>query len=407
LQPAICNLQSAICNLQSAICNLQSNIIAPVMPRPLSLIHILEKNQFNTGSVHQMFQAAAGLRERGHRTWIISREGAEIRERCAAAGVEFRPLPLRNEADLRSIRGIRNVVAEAKADVVHVHKGLPHTLALAATWRDPVGAFIVNRGVSFPLTLWNRPKYRTRRVDRIVCVCDQIRQEVIRSGRLAPSKVDVVYAGTDTALFDPARWDRNDFRRERGISPEAFVFAQVGIRDWKGWRELTDAFAEVHRSHPPARLMLIAYRDAAQRDEVAAYAAERGLGDAVVPVEYRADMARVLAAADCVADASWDGTGITGTIREAMALSKPVIATDCGGNRELLSRPEVGWLVPAKERAALAAAMLDVIGDRARSDRVGRQARAHVRRGFSRDIRLTSLETLYGEIVEAKRLGRS
>ncbi len=374
------------------------------MSRPLSIIHILEKNQFNTGSVHQMFQAAAGLREREHRAFIISREAAELRQRCAEAGVEFRPLPLRNEVDVRSIAGIRRIVDEANADVIHVHKGLPHTLAMAATWRRPVGAFIVNRGVSFPLTVWNRPKYRTRRVDRIVCVCEQIRQEVIRSGRLEPRKVDVVYAGTDTSIFDPARWDRNDFRRERGIPSDAYVFAQVGIRDWKGWRELTDAFVAVHRLHPTSRLMLIAYRDPAQRDEVAAYAAARGVGHAVIPVEYRADMARVLASADCVADASWDGTGITGTIREAMALRKPVIATDCGGNRELLAAPEVGWLVPAKEKEALAAAMLEVIGDRARSETVGARARDHVRAGFSKEIRIRTLETLYSGIVEAKGL---
>jgi glycosyltransferase involved in cell wall biosynthesis len=372
----------------------------------LSVIHILEKNQFNTGSVHQMFQAAAGFVERGHRATIISREAAELRQRCAAAGVEFRPLPLRNELDLRSIAGIRRVADEVRADVIHVHKGMPHSLAMAATWRRPVAAFIVNRGVSFPLTRWNRPKYRTPRVDRIVCVCEQIRQEVIRSGRLAPAKVDVVYAGTDTTIFDPARWDRNDFRRERGIAPEAFVFAQVGIRDWKGWRELTDAFAGVHRAYPDARLMLIAYKDAAQRDEVAAYAAARGVGDAVIPVEYRADMARVLASADCVADASWDGTGITGTIREAMALEKPVIATDCGGNRELLSTPAVGWLVPAKETEALTDAMLAVIGDRERSRAVGLRARAHVKAGFSREIRIDTLERLYGGIVEAKGKGR-
>ncbi|HEY0591686.1 MAG TPA: glycosyltransferase family 4 protein [Thermoanaerobaculia bacterium] len=374
------------------------------MPRPLSVIHILEKNQFNTGSVHQMFQAAAGFAERGHRATIVSREAAELRQRCAEAGVEFRALPLRSELDVRSIAGIRRIADEMDADVIHVHKGMPHSLAMAATWRRPVAAFIVNRGVSFPLTRWNRPKYRTPRIDRIVCVCEQIRQEVIRSGRLDPGKVDVVYAGTDTAVFDPARWDRNDFRRERGISPGAFVFAQVGIRDWKGWRELTDAFVPVRQKHPDARLMLIAYRDAAQRDEVAGYAAARGVGDAVIPVEYRADIARVLASADCVADASWDGTGITGTIREAMALGKPVIATDCGGNRELVSTPEVGWLVPPKANQALAAAMREVIDDRQRSAAIGARAREHVKGGFSKEIRIATLETLYRTIVEAKRV---
>jgi glycosyltransferase involved in cell wall biosynthesis len=286
--------------------------------------------------------------------------------------------------------------------VIHVHKGLPHTLALAATWRSPVGAFLVNRGVSFPLTVWNRPKYRTRRVDRIVCVCEQIRQVVIASGKLEPSRVEVVYAGTDTNVFDPDRWDRNDFRTEKGIAADAFVFAQVGVRDWKGWRELTDSFVEVHRRHPSSRLMLIAVRDPAQTEEVAAWARSRGVGDAVLPIEYRPDMARVLAAADCVVDASWAGTGITGTIREAMSLRKPVIATDAGGNEELLSSRSVGWLVPARDEAALTRAMLAVVDDPARGWRTGEAAREHVRKGFSRAIRLDRLEQLYQAIL-AKR----
>lgn len=368
----------------------------------MRVLHILEKNRFDTGSVHQMFQAAAGLRERGHEVWIVSREGEEMRARCAEAGVEFEPLALRNEVDFVSIAGIRRLVERNRIEVIHVHKGLPHTLALAATWTRPVGAFVVNRGVSFPLTLWNRAKYRTRRVDRVVCVCEQIRQVVISSGKLEPSKVDVVYAGTDMTLFDPDRWDRNDFRTEMGIAADAFVFAQVGVRDWKGWRELTDAFVEAHRRHPTSRLMLIACRDRAQCDEVTAYAGQRGVAEAVLPVEYRPDMARVLASADCVVDASWAGTGITGTIREAMALRKPVIATDAGGNDELLSSRDVGWLVPARDRAALSEAMFAVIDHPERSWRAGENAREHVLRGFSREIRLDRLERLYGGILDAK-----
>ena len=45
-------------------------------------------------------------------------------------------------------------------------------------------------------------------------------------------------------------------------------------------------------------------------------------------------MPNVFASCDLVVDASWAGTGITGTIREAMAMRKPVIATDCGGDRK-------------------------------------------------------------------------
>lgn len=372
----------------------------------MRIFQVLEKNRFDTGSVHQMFQAAAGLRERGHAVTIVSREDTSMRQRAGEHGVDFVALPLRNAADLRSIRGLTELVQTRSPEVIHVHKGLAHTLALAATWRTPVPAFVVNRGVSFPLTIWNRAKYRTRRVDRIVTVCEDIRQVVIQSGRIEPQRVVVIYAGTDMSVFDPQRWSRSEFRREKGIDSAAFLIVQVGVRDWKGWRELIDAFAMVHRKHRHARLALIACQNRQQEEEVSRYAATRGVADAVTPVEVRSDMARLLSAADCVVDASWAGTGITGTIREAMALGKPVIATDCGGNRELLSSPTLGWLIPQKNEHALVSALFEVMENRDRARAVASSAMQHVRANFSKEQRLDRLETLYSEIIARKKSKR-
>jgi glycosyltransferase involved in cell wall biosynthesis len=389
--------------------NKLSKLITTLAPRRTSrlivrIFHILDKNYFDTGSVHQMFQAAEGFRERGHDVMIVSRPGEEMARRTAEAGIEFLPLPLRNGADIGSIKALRKAIREHKPDVIHVHKGGPHTLALAALWPKRVPAFIVNRGVSFPLTLWNRLKYRTDRVDRIVNVCEDIRKVVIRTGKIPPEKAVVIYAGTDTTVFDPERWDRNDFRREKSIHPEAFLIMQIGVRDWKGWRELIDAFAVVHRTHPEARLALIAFKTAEAREQIVRYSAERGVADKVIPVEPRNDMARVLNAADCVVDASWAGTGITGTIREAMALRKPVIATDAGGNRELLSSSEVGWLIPQRDEPALVRALLEVMENPDRARGIGERAREHVRAGFSRDRRLDALEKLYREVIDSKKV---
>ncbi|HEY5611850.1 MAG TPA: glycosyltransferase family 4 protein [Thermoanaerobaculia bacterium] len=370
----------------------------------MKIFQILEKNQFNTGSVHQMYQAAVGLRQRGHAVTIVSRPDATLEASSRQEGIDFCGLPLRSELDLKSIRALRALVLEKRPDVIHVHKGLSHTLALTATWRDPVAAFVVNRGVSFPLRPWNRGKYRTRRVDRIVTVCQQIKDVIVMTGRVAPDKVDVVYAGTDIALFDANRWSRNDFRDEKEIPRDRFLFMQVGVRDWKGWRELIDSFSDVHPRHPETHLALIAYKNAEDQAAIERYAAERSVARAVTAVEYRSDMARVMAAADCVVDASWAGTGITGTIREAMALTKPVIATDCGGNIELVSSPDLGWIVPAKNRPALTRAMLEVIEHPARAGAVGHNAMEHVRRGFSKMMRIDRLEKLYREIVASKRM---
>jgi L-malate glycosyltransferase len=368
----------------------------------MRIFHILEFNQFNTGSVHQMFQAATGLRERGHQVTVISRPDANLERRCHEARVEFIGLRMRNEFDLNSVRRLRTLIRERDPHVVHVHKGVAHALALAATWSLPRPAFVVNRGVSFPLDIWNRGKFRSSRVDRVVTVCEQIRKTVITSAKLPPEKAVVVYAGTDIDLFDPERWDPRAFRSEKSIDPEKFLVAQVGVRDWKGWKELIDATAEVLRSHPNVHLALIGCRDQSEAAVVNQYASARGVGDHVTAVEYRTDMPSVFAACDLVVDASWAGTGITGTIREAMAMQRPVIASDCGGNAELVSSRDVGWLVPTRNVKALSDAMRDVVDHRDRAVTVARNARRHVVRGFSKELRISKLENVYSSILDLR-----
>ena len=365
----------------------------------MRIFQILEFNQFNTGSVHQMFQAAAGLRERGHEVTVISRPDAVLQQRCEERGIDFAGLAMRNQFDIASVRKLQRLIGSRQPDVIHVHKGVAHALALAATWHKRVGAFVVNRGVSFPLDIWNRGKFRTRRVDRIVTVCEQIRQVVISTGKLPPDKVSVIYAGTDVNEFDPARWDRRAFRREKNIADDRFLIAQVGVRQWKGWKELIDATAAVLPSHPKIHLALIGCRNESEAAEVNRYASERGVGRHVVAVEYRTDMPNVFASCDLVVDASWAGTGITGTVREAMAMQKPVIATNCGGNAELVSSRGVGWLVPARDVNALATAIREVIEQPDRAASVARNARRHVVQGFSKDLRISRLEELYSKIL--------
>jgi glycosyltransferase involved in cell wall biosynthesis len=368
----------------------------------MRIFQVLEFNQFNTGSVHQMFQAATGLRARGHDVTIISRGGSDLQKRAEENDVRFQALRMRHQFDFASMFGMRRLIAELQPQVIHVHKGIAHAIALAATVRSPVDAFVVNRGVSFPLDVWNRGKYRTRRVDRVVTVCRQIKDVIVRSGKLMPEKIEVVYAGTDVSIFDPAKHDPEAFRREKNLPLDHFLIGQVGVRDWKGWKELIDSVADVAPRHSSVHLILIGCRNDREKAELRDYASTRGISSLVTPVEYREDMSNVLASCDLVVDASWAGTGITGTIREGMAMRKPVIATDAGGNRELVSSSDVGWLIPMRDRAALTNAILGVIEDESRAKEVARNAREHVVKGFSKELRISRLEDLYSRILSRR-----
>ncbi len=366
------------------------------MAEPLRIVHALEKNRLTTGSVVQMLEAARGLAGRGHRVTVVSRPGGDLEAACDAAGLRFLPLPIRSEFDLGSALAWRRSMKTGIPDIVHVHKGRPHSLALAAAMGlGPRPVLVVNRGVSFPLDFFNKWKYRHPRIGAVVCVAEAIRRIVIDSGGLPPEKVHTIHAGTDTRRFDPLRVDTTRVRRELGLGDDELLVAQVSVRDWKGWRELMEAFVRVADAHPRARLLLVGCEPEAEREKVAAAARGLGIAGRLLTLPYRSDMPEVLGACDIVADASWAGTGITGTIREAMAMERAVVATDCAGNRELVLDGEVGLLVPQKDVPALASALDRLLGDPGLRERMGKAGRRRVLEGFSTEVRLDRLEELY------------
>lgn len=371
------------------------------MSVPLRILHLIDKNHLTTGSVVQMMEAARVLARRGHRVEIASRPGGDLEEACDAAGVPFFSLPLRGPFDVRSAWRLRHRLATEPTDFVHVHKGGPHSVAiLAALGLGPRPVLVVNRGVSFPLDAANRWKYHHPRVKAVVCVADAVRELVIASGGLDPRKVHTIHGGTDCTVFDPTTIDAAEARRGLGFGHENLVIGQVSVRDWKGWSDLVHAFQLVAESFPAARLILVGCEPAAERLKVEETARAAGVSERVVTLPFRRDLPHLLAACDVVVDASVEGTGITGTIREAMALERAVVATDCGGNRELVGDGETGLVVPPGDVNALATALIRLLDDPALRRRLGATARKRVLDHFTTEQRVDKLEAMYRKVLE-------
>jgi glycosyltransferase involved in cell wall biosynthesis len=371
----------------------------------LSILQVLEKGSFTTGSVVQMFELARGLARRGHRVAVVSRADGDVGDRCRAEGIPFFAFPFRHEFDFASARGLARLFEERSVDVVHVHKGIAHSAAFFATFfsrKRPV--LVVNRGVSFPLDAASSLKYRFR-LDAVVTVCEDIEKVVVKSAGVPPDKVHVVYAGVDLSRFDPARTDGARVRREWGVGAQEKLLVQVGAREWKGWRDLVSAAALLAPEFPSLRTAIVACKDEAEKDRVREFARERGIGDRVLPIAFRTDMPDVLAAADVVADLSYEGLGITGTIREAMALGRPVVASAAGGNPELVQDGVSGLLVPPRDVAAAARAVRRLLSDPPLAARLSAAGRDRVVEGFSTEVRLDRIETLYRRLIAGRSRG--
>lgn len=367
--------------------------------RRLTVLHALEKVSFATGSVWQMFEAAHGLAERGHRVLVATRPDAEMARRCREAGLIHLPLAFWNEFDLYSMRRLAAVIRRHRVQVVHAHKGTAHAVALGAALNGARFGLVVNRGVSFPISPFAAFKYRSPHVHRIVAVCEAIRRHLVDDVRVAAERVVVIPGGVDVHRFSLAATNPRRVRRELRLPATARVVGTVGLREWKGWKETLQALPEVRAEHPEARLLLVGCESERQRRAVLRLAAEMGLADAVTATLTRNDMPDVLAACDVVADASWAGTGTTGTIREAMSLGRPVIATAIAGNGELVEDGVTGILVPPRDVRTLAAAISRLLRDGAFAADLAQAGRTRVRAQLSTVTRVVRLEALYRQVL--------
>jgi glycosyltransferase involved in cell wall biosynthesis len=352
----------------------------------------------------QLRELARGLHARGHHVVVATRPSDIWADKCRTAGIPHAALSMRHALDLRGVLALARLVREHRIQVVHCHKGKARTLALLAGLLTRVPVLILNRGVSFPLDRWNRLGYITARVTAVVAVCESIKRRLVASG-VPADKIEVIYSGTDLARFHPGV-DGAPVRRELGLAAGEALVTQIGIRSWRGNEDVLAAMVRVHRQAPHARVLFVG-APPARIVSLGAKARARGLGGVVTVLGHREDVPEILAASDLVVDASYAGLGLTGSIREALAVETPVVATDLEGMPELVADGETGLLVPPRNPEALGQAILHMLENMPRAKAMARAGRKRVEAHFSLTAKLDRTEALYRKLVaEAEELGR-
>jgi len=366
----------------------------------LRILQLYPKSDYFTGAAVQLLELARGLQERGHHVVVTTRPGEGWVEKCAEARLPYHSLPMRSEVDVKSIPGLVRIIRKHRIQVVHAQKGKARTLALMAGLFTKIPVLILNRGVSFPLDPFNRLGYTTRRVTAVVAVSESIKRGLVAQG-VPAEKIHVIYSGTDMRRFHPGV-DRLRVRGELALGPEHYLITQIGIRSWKGNDDTLDAMKTVAARASHARLLFVGANEAKARI-IMEKAAARGLAEKVLVFLYREDIPEILAASDVCVDASYAGLGITGTLREALAVETPVIGTDLEGNPELITDEHTGYLFPPRDIAALARVILRMIEDPEKAKAMARMGAKRVEAEFSVTAKIDRTEALYRRLLAAKR----
>lgn len=216
---------------------------------------------------------------------------------------------------------------------------------------------------------------------------------------VAQNRLGLIYSGVDLASSEPAN-SRIEGRRRLEIDAASLVMATVAnLIPYKGHFDLLTALGAIRERLPPGWLLLCVGRDQEAMLEALRGDAKRlGIAANVRFLGERMDVPDILAAADLGLLCSHE-EGMPNVVLEYMAASLPVVSTDVGGAAEAVVPRETGLLVPARDPAALGAAILEIAADRERARRMGAAGRRVVTRRFSLERCAAQYRSLYDTLL--------
>ncbi len=302
-----------------------------------------------------------------------------------------------------TIRALRRLFAERRPDVVHTHNFLAHFHGGIAARRAGVPVVVTTKhGAGMP-KLWR--SYRLagrayRRADMVVSVSEDTADLMRATYRLEPGRVCVILNGIDTDRFAPLAGDLDEARRRvLGFSGRPLIGTVCRMVEAKGLPTLLTAFREVLGAHPEATLALVG--EGPDRERFERETRETGLADHVHFLGNRADVDEIYPLLDIYCLAS-HAEGISLSILEAGSCTIPIVATDVGGNPEILDHGRSGIIVPVRDAAALAGGLLRAWQDSDAAAAMGQAARQRIIKAFSIHRMAADYLALYSEIERCK-----
>ncbi len=339
---------------------------------------------------------------------VLARRGAPLVARARGAGLEVAELgfagrfsPLEDFRDARAVAGL--VRSAPGGAVIHCHRGKDHWCVEAARVLCRLKVPVVrSRHVVMPVKGHFPNRWLFRRAARVVCVSEAARAGYESSGRLPAGHLTVVPSGSaDLERFRPADAARRGAARAAlNIRPEQRAAVLVGrVQRIKGQAVFLEAAALAAGRLPGTVFLLVG--EGAGRPELEKWVAERKLGERVRVLGRREDVPEVLAACDLGVVASLGSEGFSRAALEYMAAGLPVVATRVGALPEIAVEDETGFLVEPGDAAALAGAMVGVLGDAELAARLGAAGRERAEEVFSREKWLAAHERIYEESLRS------
>lgn len=363
------------------------------MGADLKVVHLFD--QIDEGERH----ALLGMQDQGIATVVVCDPDANFQADLRAAGIPVHHLPFRRRRDRDAIRALRQRVTAESPDVVHCYTKRVLSNAIVAV-RDLPVRLVAYRGIVGNLH-WLDPGSRQSffhpRVDRIICVCEAVRRDLLTNRflgwRLRPEKLVTVYKGHYADW-----WQHDDISpnlRELGVPEGVPVVGCVArMRRRKGIPSLVTAFEQL--ADKRVHLVLVGGVEDRQVSRCIVRSPAR---DRIHLTGWRPDGARLAGAFDVFVLPTLRREGLPRAVIEAMCQNVPPVVTSAGGSPELIEDGVSGRIVPPGDPPALAAVLEELLDDAGRRAAMGHAAAERIRTVFTPERTVRETLAVYRELI--------
>ena len=387
--------------------------------RKIKNLHVITR-LIRGGAQENTLLTVTGLDSRRYETVLVSgpaagREG-EMESRARESGVDLRIIPeLTRELiplkDIIALFKIFFLIKREKFDIVHTHTSKAGFLGRIAARiaGAPVVVHTPHGHIFYGYfgRLKNEffillEKFAALFTDRIITLTERGKREYVER-RIAPADRFIpIYSGVDLSSLN-LKADISKVREELGLSPKHRAVGTVGrLVPIKGHRHLIEAALQVVEALPEVKFFLVG--DGPCREELERQVARLNLGDNIHFLGLKEEgVEEFMAALDLFVLPSLN-EGMGRVLIKAMALGRPVVATEVSGIPEIVKNNETGLLVPPGDPKSLAEAIITLLRDEKRAREMGRTGRERANSSFVSRTMVERIDNLYGELMAEKGL---
>lgn len=358
-----------------------------------------------SGGAHQALYQLRGLKAAGMDVMAVWGPDEENDphgfDRLKALDIPFKILPINRRWTVASLKQFRKILLEFKPDVVECFKSGPQYHALFGGIGLNRHALLFYRGISVAMDVWQGLKYRMNRVDGIIANCNDLREIMIKSGKIPESKIDFVHGEFDPAFADMDAIDATGLKQELRIPEDAMLITQLGNWSlWRGQGVTLDAAKLLHDKGHKFHLLFCGR----ETDKLKERVEQLGLTDRVTLSLYRRDPERVLKITDILVNASTSHESLPGSVINGHAMGCPTIASDMPGSGEIIVKGETGFIVPPSNAKSLADALENMLTmDKDKFISMSKAARRRAETHFSSDVRTAKRLECYDKALRHRK----